>query len=161
MTRPRGTSPFIENDATCQALIHPPACHIPCHLSSYLPSQPANVIHATSAYATCHPYSGDTCHPLTGPTVPVICSITCHVSSPEAAMSAVRPYDLYSQPTMWNCTDCTDCTITHFFACLGFRTECDIFHIRSPFDEVNIWPESRRRDEHNGASFFGFRAISF
>jgi hypothetical protein len=86
MTGPRGTSPFIENDATCRALIHPPVCHVPYHLSPYLPSQPTDVIHAMSACATCHPYSGDTCHPLTGLNVPIICSITatcCHQKLPH------------------------------------------------------------------------------
>jgi hypothetical protein len=153
MTGPRGTSTTNQKLPLVEHLIHPCVCHVPCHLSPYLPSQPADVIHATSACATCHPYSGDTCHPLTGPTVPVILSITCHMSSPEAATSAVRPYGLYSQPATWHCTDCT---VTHFFACLGFRTECDIFRIRSPFDEVNIWPESGRRDRRNGTGFVRF-----
>jgi hypothetical protein len=144
------------NTATCRALDGPCICHVPCHLSPYLPSQPTDIIHATLACAMCHPYSGDTCHPLTGPTVPILCSITYHMSSPEATMSAIWSYGLYSQPTTWHCMDCMDYTVTHFFACLGFRTECDIFRIRSPFDEVNIWPESGRRDRHNGAGFVGF-----
>jgi hypothetical protein len=159
MTGPRGTSPTNQNDATCRALIGPPVCHVPCHLSPYLPSQPADVIHATSACATCHPYSGDTCHPLTGPTVPVVCSITCHMCHHQKL-----PCQLYGR---------TACTVSLprgtvrtvqspiFFACLGFRTECDIFRIRSPFDEVNIWPESGRRDGRNGVGFVGFRALSF
>jgi hypothetical protein len=144
--------------ATCRASIGPCICHVPCHLSPYLPSQLADVIHATSACAMCHPYNGDTCHPLTSPTVPVVCSFTCHVSSPDAATSVVRPYGLYSQPATWHCTDCT---VTRFFVCLGFRIECDVFRIRSPFDEVNIWSESGRRDGRNGVGFVGFRALSF
>jgi hypothetical protein len=48
-----------------------------------------------------------------------------------------------------------------FFACLPFRTERDIFSIRAPFDEVNIPPESGRRDGRNGTGFVAFRALSF
>jgi hypothetical protein len=141
MTGPRGTFPLAEYDATCQQRIEPPVCRGVCPVNNCtamsLPCQHATVS-ATSACATCHPYSGDTCHPLTGP-IPVIHHITCHVSSPGAATSVVRPvqsachmalYRLYSHP--------------FFFSCLGFRTECDIFRIQSPFDEVNIWPESGR-----------------
>jgi hypothetical protein len=40
-----------------------------------------------------------------------------------------------------------------FFTCLGFRSERDNFRIRSPFEEVNIWPESGRRDGRNGIGF--------
>jgi hypothetical protein len=105
--------------AKCQMLIGPCVCQVcPCHL--YLPvTCPVSLprVPATSACATCHPYSGDTCHPLIGPTVPVVCHITCHVSSPGAATSSVsvRPYGLYSQPATWHCTDCTDCTVIPFF----------------------------------------------
>ena len=106
MTGPRGTSPLAENNATCRALDGPHVCHVPCPLSLYLPSQPANVIPATSACATCHPYSGDTCHPLTG-LIPIVRQITCHVSSPGASTSSIRHvqstchmalYGLYSHP---------------------------------------------------------------
>jgi len=48
-----------------------------------------------------------------------------------------------------------------FFACLTFRTECDIFSIQSPFDKVNIPQESWRRDECNGIGFVALRALSF
>jgi hypothetical protein len=69
------------DSATCRALIR--STCLPRTLPPVtVPAQslPADVIHATSACATCHPYSGDTCHPLTGPTVPVICPspATCH-----------------------------------------------------------------------------------
>jgi hypothetical protein len=129
--------------AKCQMLIRPPVFHVPCQLSACafatsLPCQPCHVS-AMSACATCHPYSGDMCHPLTGPTVPITCSITCHMSSPGAATSSVW--------TVWT---------SPFFACLGFRTKRDIFRIQSPFDEINIWSESGRRDRHNGASFVRF-----
>ena len=46
-----------------------------------------------------------------------------------------------------------------FFTCLAWRTDRDIFSIRSPFDKVNILPESGRRDEHNGTVFVAFRAL--
>jgi hypothetical protein len=48
-----------------------------------------------------------------------------------------------------------------FFACLLIWTERDIFRIRSPFDEVNIPPESGRRDGRNGIVFVRFGALSF
>jgi hypothetical protein len=156
MTGPHGTSPFIENDAMCQTMIHPRVCRGVCPINNRttmsLPCQHATVS-ATSACATCHPYSGDTCHPLTGPNhlLYTLSSATCHLQK--------LPHQLYS---------CTTCTVSLprgtvrtvqspiFFACLGFRTECDIFRIRSPFDEVNIWPESGRRDRRNGVGFVGF-----
>jgi hypothetical protein len=56
-------------------------------------------------------------------------------------------YGLYSHP--------------FFFTYLTFRTECDIFSIRSPFDKVNIPLESGRRDGRNGIGFIAFRALSF
>jgi hypothetical protein len=57
--------------------------------------------------------------------------------------------------------DCTDYTVIPFFACFIFRTERDIFSIRTPFDEVNIPSESGRRDGCNGTGFVAFRALSF
>ena len=47
------------------------------------------------------------------------------------------------------------------FTYLVFRSECDNFHIRSPFDEVNIWSKSGRRDRHNGIGFIWFWGLSF
>jgi hypothetical protein len=120
--------------------------------SQSLPCQPCHVS-AMSACATCHPYSGDMCHPLTGPIVyhtphhlphQLYDHTTCIVSLPRGTVRTVRT--VQSSP---------------FFACLGFQTECDIFHIRSPFDEVNIWLKSGRRDERNGTGFVRFRALSF
>jgi hypothetical protein len=109
MTGPRGTSPFVKNDAMCQTMIHPRVCRGVCLVSNRttmsLPCQHATVS-AMSACATCHPYSGDTCHPLTSP-IPVVHHITCHVSSPGASTSVVRLvqsachvalYGLYSHP---------------------------------------------------------------
>jgi hypothetical protein len=52
-------------------------------------------------------------------------------------------------------------TVIPFFACLTFRTERDIFSIRTPFDEVNIPLESGRRYGRNGTGFVTFRALSF
>jgi hypothetical protein len=62
----------------------------------------------------------------------------CHVTT-------VRSYGLYGPAT----SDCTDWYSQHliFFACLAWRTDRDIFSIRSPFDKVNIPPESGRRDD--------------
>ena len=57
---------------------------------------------------------------------------------------------------------CTDCIINnYFFACLTFRTECDIFSIRTLFDIKIIPLESGRRDGRNGVGFIRFRALSF
>jgi hypothetical protein len=68
-------------------IIHPNRCHLSTndwstclpscqlHTATSLPCHHATVS-ATSACATCHPYSGDTCHPLTGP-IPVVRHITC------------------------------------------------------------------------------------
>ena len=47
------------------------------------------------------------------------------------------------------------------FTSFGFRSECDNFRIRSPFDKVNIPPESGRWAGRNGVGFVGFRALSF
>jgi hypothetical protein len=158
MTGPHGTFPTNQTLPLVECRIGPCICHVPYHLSRYLPSQPADIIHTTSSCATCHPYSGDMCHPLTGPTVPVICSITYHVSSPKAATSDVWSYDLYSQPTTWHYTDCI---VTHFFCLFGFLDIMRYLSHTEPFDEVNIWPESDRRDRHNGIGFVIFRALSF
>jgi hypothetical protein len=98
----------------------------------------------------------DTCRILVMPHV--LCTV-CHVSPPGWSTSAVRTchvsctdvprglYGLYSHPP--------------FFACLPFRTERDIFSIRTPFDEVNIPPKSGRRDGRNGTGFIAIRALSF
>jgi hypothetical protein len=153
MTGPSGTFPLVEYNATCQNMIEPPVCQgvypVSNRIATSLPCQHATVF-ATSTYAMCHPYNGDTCHPLTGP-IPIVRHITFHVSSPRVATSAVQLvqsachltlYGLYSHP--------------FFFAYLGFRTECNIFRIRSSFHEVNIWMESGRRDRRNDIGFFRF-----
>jgi hypothetical protein len=120
--------------------------------------------------AMCHPSSGDTCHLGIGPTVRPnvqiflthVVSWCCHVSPSGFTTSPVRTCHI----SVWTChvsvrTDYMDCTVSNFFACLTFRTECDIFSIRSPFDKVNIPPELGRRDGHNGIGFVAFQALSF
>jgi hypothetical protein len=81
---------------------------------------------------------------------PHVITRNCHVNymilRPIQSACHVALYGLYSHP---------------FFACLGFRTKCDIFRIRIPFDEVNIWSKSGRRDRRNGTGFVRFRALSF
>jgi hypothetical protein len=47
------------------------------------------------------------------------------------------------------------------FRFLGKWLECDNSRIQSPFEKVNIWPESVRRDGHNGIGFIQFQEISF
>jgi hypothetical protein len=64
-------------------------------------------------------------------------------------MPRQRPYGLYGLHSQ------------QFFPCLTFQTECDIFSIRTPFDKVNIPPESGRQDGRNGIGFIAFRALSF
>jgi hypothetical protein len=151
-------------NATCQPLIRP---HLPPHqlsvLPCHLPHQPATSA-ADVTRATCHPFSGDMCHLQIRPTVRQIDQIcltrvassschmspvqTCHVSHIRTCHVSVR-------------TDYTDCTVNNFFTCLTYQTERDIFSIRSPFDKVNIPPESGRRDGRNGTGFVAFRALSF
>jgi hypothetical protein len=75
------------------------------------------------------------------------------VSPPEAAMSVVRTvrpvqsachvalYGLYSHP---------------LFLPVCFSDRTRYLLIRSPFDEVNIPPESGRRDGRNGTGFVAF-----
>ena len=59
------------------------------------------------------------------------------------------------------CTDCTDRYSQHLkiFACLPWRTDHDIFSIRTPFEKVNISSESGRRDRRNGTNFIAFQAL--
>jgi hypothetical protein len=158
--------------STCLPPVTVPAQSLPCqrcHLSPYLRS------HCPVSAATCHRTCAVTAlsalprHLLTCIPVPrvthrlvqlsAVRHITCHVSSPGVATSPVRPvqsachvalYGLYSHPPP-----------PPFFHCLGFRTERDVFRIRSPLDEADIWPESGRRDGRNGAGFVGFGALSF
>jgi hypothetical protein len=175
MTGPRGTltnqpnMPRVNADWPTCLPRQLPYCHVTVLpvIPAVLPCQPATSA-ADVTRATCHPYSGDTCHLWIGPTVPVRPNLpaTCH--SPGAAMCHL-PLDL---PCV-TCTDRTVCTVSMtrglyglyshpiFFACLTFRTERDIFSIRSPFDKVNIPPESGRRDGRNGIGFVAFRALSF
>jgi hypothetical protein len=93
----------------CQMLTRPPIRHVPYHLSPYLPSQPTDIIPATSACAMCHPYSCDTCHPMTSPIVchmphhlPHVISRSCHIICmdvrPVQSACQVALYGLYSHP---------------------------------------------------------------
>jgi hypothetical protein len=134
-------------------------CHvIPVVLLCQPAMSPADVTHAT-----CHPYSGDTCHLGIGPAVrPYAQNCLTRVVSWRCHVYPVRTCHV----SVWTChvsvrTDCMDCTVNNFFACLTYRTERDIFSIRSPFDKVNIPPESGRRDGHNGTGFVAFQALSF
>jgi hypothetical protein len=62
---------------------------------------------------------------------------------------ATSPYGLYGQVQ----------SASKNFACLAWRTDRDIFSIRTPFEKVNILPESGRRDGRNGTIFVTFRAL--
>jgi hypothetical protein len=63
---------------------------------------------------------------------------TCHITTLRSYFSVrschVRLYGLYDWYNQH----------LFFFACLAWRTDRDIFFIRSPFDKVNIPPESGR-----------------
>jgi hypothetical protein len=127
-----------------------------------------------SSRAMCHPSCGDTCHLGIGPTVRPKVQIclthvvswgchmlpvqTCHVSHVRTChMSPVRTFHVIIRTCHVSVrTDCTDYTVNNFLACLTFRTECDIFSIRTSFDKVNIPPKSGRRDGCNGVGFVAF-----
>jgi hypothetical protein len=63
--------------------------------------------------------------------------------------SSTSPYGLYGQVQ----------SASKIFACLAWQTDRDIFSIRTPFEKVNIPPESGRRDGRNGTVFVAFRAL--
>jgi hypothetical protein len=103
---------------------------------------------ATCLHIICH--QPDTCqlpirHPATNKNLPhhhrtVVRPVRpCHV----------RPYGLYGLVQ----------SASNIFACLAWRTDRDIFSIRTPFEKVNIPPESGRRDRRNGTVFVAFRAL--
>jgi hypothetical protein len=108
-------------------------------------------------------HSTDKCHLSTidwSNFLPHVCPVSKPTQSPPATcllMYLLVPHHL--PHVIFRCFHviCTDCIVKLlFFACLGFRSECDIFRIRHPFDEVNIWPESGRRDGRNGVGFVEF-----
>jgi hypothetical protein len=125
MTGPRGTSKTnrIMPHVKFQML------HVSSTYPSIVPSQsPADVIpcHVSPidwSNCTYHAPSPATCHLQELP-CHMYDRTTCTISLPRGTVRTVQ-----SSP---------------FFSYLGFRKECDIFHIRSPFDEVHIWPESGR-----------------
>jgi hypothetical protein len=131
---------------------------LPCHPAVCLPRHPATVLAQLAAdVILCHvsplqwlhmsPIDWSSCLPIHHISLPCVVFRNYHVSSPGVATSSVRTVrTVQSSP---------------FFACLGFRTERDIFCIQILFDEVNIWPESGRRDGRNGVGFVRFRALSF
>jgi hypothetical protein len=106
------------------------------------------------------PNQPDTCRLLVLPRVVIR---GCHVLQYESTTSAIRTchvssygltcvlYGLYGQVQ----------SASKNFPCLAWRTECDIFSIRTPFDKNIIPLESGRRARRNGVGFVGFRALSF
>jgi hypothetical protein len=107
----------------------------------------------------------DTWRPWIGPRVLLLLATQGHVStsnSPtidQSASATSPPYGLYG-PATSDRTDCTDRYSQHqIFACLAWRTDRDIFSIRTPFEKVNIPSESGRRDGRNGTVFVAFRAL--
>jgi hypothetical protein len=173
MTGPCGTSKPTKV-AKCQSLmVHMPAmlslsyypvchvCHCLCVSTSALPRQllTSPVPCVTLTVVTCvtpglvqlstrTPNHPAMCHLLELPHVTSWgCHVICTSVRPVQSSCHVALYGLYSHPI--------------FFFCLAFRTERDIFCIRSPFDEVNIPSESGRRDGRNGIGFVAFQALSF
>jgi hypothetical protein len=142
-------------------------CHATSLSDTVLHSVTCHIIPTSSHVirATCHPSSGDTCHLWIGPSVRQKSKSACHMSLPEAAtchLYGPATCHLYGHATSASVrTVRTAQSTIFFFACLTFRTECDIFSIRTPFDKVNIPPESGRRDGRNGTGFVAFRALSF
>jgi hypothetical protein len=138
----------------------PSACHVslPRQLTSPVPRVTLSVVtRVTSDTSNCTPNRPNlpaTCHSLELP----------HVICTDLPRVTVRnlPRQLYGPATSAHDTwTVRTAQSAIFFACLTFRTERDIFSIRSPFDKVNIPPESGRRDRRNGIGFVAFRALSF
>jgi hypothetical protein len=152
MTGPRGTSTTNQNMPTCRSLIGPRACHLSnCHRHCpvILPRQllTSSVPRVTLTVVTCVTPGLVQLSALYIQIMPATCHLLelPHVSPLGLPRHLYGPYGLYSHHATWHCTDCTVIIpLIFFFACLPFRTERDIFCIRSPFDEVNIPPESGR-----------------
>jgi hypothetical protein len=128
-------------------------CCISCHVIRH-------VRMLTSSCATCHPSSGDTCHfKLVKPYAKKSkMHDTCHTLELPRVLYGHATYAVRSCHV--SCTDCTDRYSQHqIFACLARRTDRDNFSIRTPFEKVNIPPESGRRDGRNGTIFVAFRAL--
>jgi hypothetical protein len=103
---------------------------------------------ATCPHTICH--QQDTCRSMIRQHQPTIsCHITINTSSYGLYGPATSPYGLYGQVQ----------SASKNFACLAWRTDRDIFSIRTPFEKVNIPPESGRRDGRNGTVFVAFRAL--
>jgi hypothetical protein len=73
----------------------------------------------------------------------------CHITTSSSYGlydPATSPYGLYGQVQ----------SASKNFACLAWRTDRDISSIRTPFEKVNIPPESGRRDRRNGTVLVAF-----
>jgi hypothetical protein len=143
----------------CQTVVLPSQ---PFHVITVLPGHPSTSS-TDVTHATCHPFNGDTCHLGIGPTVRPkfqICltrvvSWRCHMSPSGFATCCLYgpTMSTYEHAMLVSVQTVRTTQSAIFFACLTFQTEHDIFSIRSPFDKVNIPPESGRRDGHNGVGF--------
>jgi hypothetical protein len=112
------------------------------------------------------------CHPVPRVTLTVVTRVTHRLVQlythtphhPAMCHFQELPRQLYGRTA---CTISMPCGTVRtiqsspFFAYLGFQTERDIFRIRSPFDELNIWTESGRRDRRNVTGFVRFQELSF
>jgi hypothetical protein len=96
---------------------------------------------ATCLLIICH--QPDTCQLPIHPKQPIN---IFHVTTVRPYGPATSPYGLYGQVQ----------SASKNFACLAWRTDRDIFSIRTPFEKVNIPPESGRRDGCNGTVFVTF-----
>jgi hypothetical protein len=130
-------------------------------------SNPADS-HRTFTYN--HTMGGDTWRPGIGPRVSLLFAINrTRVNTLLANNRPIKMCHIIHLPRHRmdgtalprHRTDCTDRYSHHpkNFACLPWRTDRDIFSIRTPFEKVNIPPESGRRDGRNGTVFVAFRAL--
>jgi hypothetical protein len=92
----------------------------------------------------------DTWCPWIGPRVLLLLATQGQVSTfnlptiNQSTSTMSPPYGVYGPTTSYH-TDCTDRYNQHqIFACLAWRTDHDIFSIWTPFEKVNIPPESGR-----------------
>jgi hypothetical protein len=123
-------------------------------------------IEPTTGCQVAPPLSTNQCHLSTidwSSFLPHVCPVSKPAQSPPA--TCFLTYLLVPHHLPHQLYDCTTCTVSlpcglyglyshpFFFTCLVFLSECDIFRIQSPFDEVNIWSESRERDRRNGIDF--------
>jgi hypothetical protein len=124
-----------------QSLNGPRACHLskailPCHPATCLPLYvlTSSVPHVTLTV-------------VTRVTPGLVQLSTCTPNKPAMCRVQRLPRHMYSRTTckiIMPCGTIRTVQSSHFFACLPFRTECDILLIRSPFEESKYTIEIRK-----------------